>query len=172
MDLVRLLGQPYRLCGTTWAAAYRYIVAVPALCFCTGCQPARPITWIEPRYPMMLVSANYEGQVVAHIPVSRTGAVGAIRIDSTARYHAGFAFAVRNALRSATFAPATHFGRPVDGEVTLPVAFVLLRPVTPLANDERTSHLDSLPERCPNPADAFALVVCRRSERPRFQTSY
>lgn len=139
----------------------------------TACQSARPVTWTAPRYPQMLSSANYQGRLIAHIPVSADGTPGRVRFEgvSAGSPHELFAVSVRSAFRNAKFIPARRFGKAVSSEVTVPVSFVLLRPARPLASDERL-HVDSLAASCPRPAVAFEQVICEPAVPTRVYRVY
>jgi TonB family protein len=146
------------------------LLSICLIALTVGCQAARPVTWTVPRYPDMLRSANVEGHVVAHIPIAADGTPGRIRFETTPGFHELFGQAIRNAVRSSKFTPATRLGRRVSSEVTVPVTFVLLQPATPLAFDER--GIAGLPDRCPAPKTAGEQVVCARSTPTKMQVVY
>lgn len=138
------------------------ILKLFSMCFIgltAGCQSARPVTWPAPRYPDML-RCCIQGMVVAHIPVSADGTRGPIRFDKTPTYHELFAHAIRNAFSAVTFIPARRFGRSVNGEITAPMRFVLLRSTEPRPAGVPETWIDSLPKHCPAAPAPPELVIC------------
>ena len=80
---------------------------------------------LPPKYPNQLRAANIEGQVLARFTVRENGTVDSNSIVILKADHPLFANAVRGALETSHFSPATIKGRPVDWVMTMPFIFSL-----------------------------------------------
>jgi TonB family protein len=129
-----------------------------------GCRAARPVTWPAPRYPDLLRTAGVQGRSIAHIMVSADGVLDSVRLDRGPGFHELFERSVRDAFRDMKFIPARRGGKAVNGEIIVPVAFILLRPKVPRPAGAPASFVDSMPEHCPAPPAATELVVCTAYE--------
>ena len=76
-----------------------------------------------PVYPALAKRRNKEGVVLLRLSISETGQLTRLEVLEDPGY--GFAEAAQEALRSSSFSPAHHNGKPVAVRATLPVRFNL-----------------------------------------------
>lgn len=97
----------------------------PAGATATAPRPlAGPGTHPRPRYPYAARLRGEQGRVVLRVEVDAAGAVRAVSIEASSGSRRLDRAALR-AVRRWRFAPATAGGRPVPGEVLVPITFRL-----------------------------------------------
>ncbi len=111
--------------GEPAAGAARGRVHGPAGATTTAPRPlAGPGTHPRPRYPYAARLRGEQGRVVLRVEVDAAGAVRAVSIEASSGSRRLDRAALR-AVRRWRFAPATAGGRPVPGEVLVPITFRL-----------------------------------------------
>lgn len=78
----------------------------------------------QPHYPLVARKRGYQGQAIIRVELSPTGEVTTARVAESSGY-AMLDTAARDAVRNWQFAPATRDGRPVAGQIDVPIEFRL-----------------------------------------------
>lgn len=76
-----------------------------------------------PAYPALAKRRNKEGVVLLRLSISETGQMTRLEVLEDPGY--GFAEAAQEAIRSSSFTPAHHNGKPVAVRAILPIRFNL-----------------------------------------------
>jgi len=92
-------------------------------------EPYQPPTYRvtpKPAYPRLAERRRWEGTVLLKVVIDATGKVGRVDIDRSSGYEVLDQAALQQ-IQSWRFHPARRGGRAVEGEVLVPVEFVLDR---------------------------------------------